>query len=234
MKKSLLAISVISLGYLTADDCCVPPAPEMFQAPVLFTKPASFSHNFFPRFIYRNHKEGGYTYDMFAVGVGYHYKKEEGFNFKCIVSTNFDLNKPFIEEDLGFHYSVPVQDNLYVQPFISSKNVTHLIKKVEDQKFIVTKGSLYAGIGFKPKFLDKLETEFKIGLSRDLYNLIFLSTDTDLFGRKFSNPFGFITEVAVGYQVVEKVNLALDGSFARGFDNEFRNYGFGINANWSF
>ncbi len=226
MKKYVLSVTLASAGCLMADE------PPQFCAPQLTV--ANPHHQVFPRLFFRKHREGGYKYDMFGLGVGYQYKKEQGVNVKCAISTNLDGDKPYIENETSLAYSIPYNDLFAFAPYIGSKHATHQINKVDDMKYVITKGSLYSGIGLKHSAIQNLETEFRIGLSRDLYNVLLHSSDDKFVGRKFSNPFGFIGELVLNYKFFDIVEIALDGSFARGFKGEFKNFGGGLAANWRF
>lgn len=233
MNKSTFSLLALSCGSLIADESPMEITAPYMPATIIYER-AIVSHNFTPRIFFKNHKEGGYNYNMFGLTVGYHYKKNEGINFKASVSTNLDGAKPYVEEDISFSYAMTGTSYLSFAPYLASKNATHQIKKVDEFKYIVTKGSLYMGVGLKPETINNLETEIKIGLSRDLYNILLHSSDEKFIGRKFSNPFGFICEISLAYKMVDQFTLAVDGLFARGFKNEFRSFGGGLTANWKF
>ncbi len=228
---TLLAVSSLSL---VADEF---PITEFSQPIVEFKKPIQTTgeaHHIFPRFFFKKHKEGAYEYDMFGMGIGYHYLQSQGLNFKGSFSTNFDINKPYVENDISVSYNIVGNEHFKYCPFLATKNATHLIKKVEDVKYIVTKGSLYTGLSLKPSITSEVDAEVKIGVSRDLYNVLLHSTEEKFIGRKFSNPFGYIGEITLGYKVIDRIDFILDGSFARGFKGEFRNFGGGLSCNVKF
>jgi hypothetical protein len=234
MKVASLTLFTATCLSLAAEEFSI---NEFTQPQIEFVKPRVIKnsiHNVIPRFFFKKHKEGAYEYDMFGFGIGYHHLQREGLNFKCAFSTNIDTSKPYVENDLHIGYSIIGNGYFKYCPYLASKNATHQIKKEGDVKYVVTKGSLYTGLSLKPSITSDLDTEIKIGLSRDLYNVLLHSTDEKFVGRKFSNPFGYIGEISIGYKVIDRLNVILDGSFARGFKGEFRNFGGSLSCRISF
>ncbi len=241
MKIAAATLLTLTSLSLSADELSIPeycpPAIEFTEPHVHFVnqkRQKNTEHHASPRFFFKKHKEGAYEYDMFGFGIGYHYLQKEGMNFKCSFSTNFDVNKPYVENDINLSYNITGNDYFRYCPYLATKNATHQINKVGPVKYIVTKGSIYTGLSLKPSITTDVDAEVKIGVSRDLYNVLLHADEARFIGKTFSNPFGYIGELTLGYKVIDQIELILDGSFARGFKGEFRSFGGGLSCNVKF
>lgn len=197
--------------------------------------PDQVQHSFIPKAFYRIHKERGYNYQAFGMGMEYQYEKSEGVNVKFAVLTTPFTDELLLETEGTFFYKFALNDSHFYYPIFSNRFDSHRIHKEGDRKWVVSKQTIFAGLGWQYNVCSFGEVHVRLQGFRDMHNMYIITTGNELWmGRAFTNPYGARASLGIKGKWGDNQCVELEGCFSKTFEEYYTQVGCSLSYTWGF
>lgn len=195
-----------------------------------------YHHSLSPKFIYRKHEEGGYSYKVSGVGFEYRYHQNQGINFIGSLSSNISESKPLVEEEFHLSYYFPVDESFAIYPLVAYRMGIHRMDKNDQSEYFINKGISYLGAGFQAKMPFDFRVYGEIMGFKDVCNIamVNVSVNDNFYGKRYANPKGLRARLGIQYHVWDYISFNLEGNYAKALPKDYWEAGAQLAANIGF